>query len=343
LKIRREKRIMNKIRLGIVGPGIIWERTHKNILKEFGNNFEIAAFCARSEKSRNKVKEEFPEAPFYTDYRELVRQPFIDAVLVMTPIPMNPVVTKEALEAGKDVFVEKPMATNVSDAEELIKKEKESGKRIYILEQYVYRKFTDEMIKIIKSNRLGDVLMFDRTFHGHIGFDENDRLNYGNTDWRMNAQYPLGMLMDGGIHEIAMITKIFGEPLTVFAAGVKYREQSYGDYDYESIIFEYASKLIGTLCISYYLDGNRNYFIVRGTNGLAFYDEGSKVVVEGNDGTREEIEAYEADPYYEMWKDFVSCLENNSKPYYTSERALLDIRILEAINKSLKESVKVQI
>jgi predicted dehydrogenase len=334
---------MNKVRLGIVGPGIIWETVHKDILKKFENKFEITAFCARSEKSRNKVKEEYPEAPFYTDYRELVRQPFIDAVLIMTPIPMNPVVAKEALEAGKDVFVEKPMATNTRDAEELIKKEKESGKRIYILEQYVYRKFTDEMIKIIKSDRLGDVLMFDRIYHGHISFSENNKLNYGNTDWRINAQYPLGMLMDGGIHEIAMITKIFGKPISVFAAGAKYREQSYGDYDYESIIFEYASKLIGTFCSSYYLNGNRNYFIVRGTDGLAFYDEGSKITVEENNGIAEEIEASEIDPYYEMWKDFVNCLENKSKPYYTSERALLDIQILEAINRSLKESIKVQI
>jgi predicted dehydrogenase len=343
LEIRGKEQIMNKVRLGIVGPGNIWERVHKGILKKFESKFEIAAFCARSEKSREKVKEEFPQAPFYTDYRELVRQPFIDAVLILTPIPMNPVVTKEALEAGKDVFVEKPMATNVRDAEELIKKEKESGKRIYILEQNIYRKFADEMIKIIESGRLGDVLMFDRIHHEYIGFNESDKLNYGNTEWRMNAQYPLGMLMDGGIHEIAVITKIFGEPLTVFAAGAKYREQSYGEYDYESIIFEFGDKLIGTLCISYYLNGNRNYFIARGTDGLAFYDEGSKVIVEENNGTREEIEAYEADPYYEMWKDFVSCLENNSKPYYTSERTLLDIRILEAINKSLKESIKVQI
>ncbi|MDD3628847.1 MAG: hypothetical protein PHN81_03610, partial [Actinomycetota bacterium] len=93
----------------------------------------------------------------------------------------------------------------------------------------------------------------------------------------------------------------------------------------------------------YYLNGNRNYFIVRGTDGLAFYDEGSKITVEENNGIAEEIEASEIDPYYEMWKDFVDCLENKSKPYYTSERALLDIQILEAINRSLKESIKVQI
>ena len=334
---------MNKIRLGIIGPGIIWERVHKQIIKKFENKFEIAAFCARSEKSRDKVKEEYPELPFYADYRELVREPFIDAILIMTPIPMNPVVAKEALEAGKDVFTEKPMATNVRDAGELIKKEKDSGKRIYILEQYVYRKFTDEMIKIINSGRLGDILMFDRAYHGYIGFKENDKLNYGNTDWRINAEYPLGMLMDGGIHEIAMLTKIFGEPFSVFAAGVKYREQSYGDYDYESMIFEYGNNLIGTFCNSYYLNGNRNFLIIRGTKGLAFYDEDSKIIVEENNGRTDVVEMKDIDPYYKMWEDFVDCLEKNSRPYYTSEKALYDLKILEAVNKSLKESVKVKI
>jgi predicted dehydrogenase len=334
---------MDRIRMGIIGPGIIWERVHKNILKKFEKNFEIAAFCARSEKSRNKVKKEYPDLPFYTDYKELVREPVIDAVLVMTPIPMNPVVAKEALNAGKDVFTEKPMATNVRDAEELIKKEKESGKKIYVLEQYVYRKFTDEMIKIINSGRLGDILMFERALHDYIGYREGDNLNYGNTDWRMNAQYPLGMLLDGGIHEISMLTKIFGKPITVFAAGARHREQSYGDYDYESMVFEYSNKLIGNFSNSYYLNGDRNYLVARGTKGLAFYDEDKKIVVEENNGEKDIIEIKETDPYYKMWEDFVDCLEKQSRPYYTSEVALYDLRILEAVNKSLKESVKARI
>ncbi len=334
---------MDKIRLGIIGPGLIWEKTHKPILKKFRDKFEIAAFCATSEKSRDKVKKEYPELPFYKDYKVLVREPFIDAVVIMTPILLNPVIAMEALGAGKDVFMEKPMATNVKDAKELIKKEKESGRRLFILEQFVYRKFTDELIKIINSGRLGEVLMFDMLYHAYTGFEGEDKLNFGNTEWRIRPQYPLGMLMDGGIHEFAMLSKIFGKPLTVFGAGAKHRKDGYGEYDYESMIFEYKNKLIGTVCTSYYLNGKRNYLITRGTKGLAFYDQDLRIIVESASDRKEEIKMESSDPHYLMWKDYVYCLENNLKPYYTSEKALNDIQILEAVDKSLKEGVKVSI
>jgi predicted dehydrogenase len=334
---------MNKIRLGIIGPGLIWEKAHKPALKKFSDKFEIAAFCATSEKSKNKINKEYPGMPFYKDYKLLVKESFIDAVIVMTPITMNSVVAIEALDAGKDVFLEKPMATNVKAGNELIKKEKETGKRVFVLEQNAYMGLTDEMIKIINSGRLGDVLMYDRLFHAYIGFKEGGTEDYGNTEWRIKPAFPLGMLMDGGIHEIAMLSKIFGKPLTVYAAGVKYR-QEYGSYDYESMIFEYKNNLIGTFSNSYFLDGNRNCFNVRGTEGLAFYEEDSKIVVEEKDSCRRNVIKIKVEnPYYKMWKIFVNCLETNSKPYYTTEVALNDLKILEAIEKSLKKGIKVPV
>ncbi|GAH92175.1 unnamed protein product, partial [marine sediment metagenome] len=61
----------------------------------------------------------------------MVKESFIDAVIVMTPIPMNPVVAIEALEAGKDVFLEKPMATNVKAGKELVKNKRNSIIELY--------------------------------------------------------------------------------------------------------------------------------------------------------------------------------------------------------------------
>lgn len=340
-KRMKEDNIMSKIRLGVIGPGIIWERAHKPALKKFRDKFEIAAFCATSEKSKSKIIKEYPGIPFYKDYKVLVKEPFIDAVIIMTPIPLNPIVAMEALDAGKDVFMEKPMATNVRDGKELVKREKETGKQVFILEQYVYRNFTDEMLKIINSGRLGNVLMFDRLIHGYIGFKEGAK-DYGNTEWRIRPAFPLGMLLDGGIHEIAVLSKIFSKPLTVYATGVKYR-QKYGDYDYESMIFEYKNNLIGTFCNSYFLDGNRNFLIIRGTKGLAFYDEDLKITIEENSGRKDIVKMKYENPYYAMWKVFINCLETNSKPYYTTEKALDDLRILEAVEKSLKEGIKIPV
>ena len=333
---------MNKIRLGIIGPGLIWERAHKPVLKKLEDKFEIAAFCATSEKSKNKINKEYPVMPFYKDYKALLREPFIDAAVILTPIPLNPVIAKAALDAGKDVFMEKPMATNVKEAMELVKTEKETGKRVFILEQHVYKSYTDVMLEIINSGRLGDVLVFEKIVHEYIGYKEGAE-GYGNTEWRINPKFPLGMLLDGGIHEIAELSKIFGKPRTVYAAGIKYRQDGYGDYDYQSMVFGYKNNSIGVFSNSYYLDGERNYFIIRGTKGLAFFEYGPEIKVEENSGRKDIIKLKDEDPTYNMWKDFSNCLESNSKPYYTAGKALDDLQILEAIKKSIENGARLKI
>ncbi len=333
---------MNKIRLGIIGPGLIWELAHKLALQKFEDKFEIAAFCATSEKSKNKINKEYPVMPFYKDYKALLREPFIDAVVILTPIPLNPVIASAALSAGKDVFMEKPMATNVKEAKELVKREKETGKQIFILEQFVYKSYTDEILKILNSGRLGDILVFEKAVHEYIGHKEGKE-DYGNTEWRINPKYPLGMLFDGGIHEIATLSKIIGRPLSVYAAGSKYRQDGYGDYDYESMVFEYENNLMGVFSNSYYLDGQRNYFIIRGTKGLLFYEEGLEITVEENNGRKDIIKLKDENPTYNMWKDFVNCLETNSKPYYTTSKALNDLQILEAIKRSIENGARLKI
>jgi UDP-N-acetylglucosamine 3-dehydrogenase len=333
---------MNKIRIGVIGVGIIWRRVHKPSLTRLSSMFEISAFCATSEKSKNSIKAEYPDIPFYKDYRELVKEPAIDAVIIMTPIPLNQTIAMAALSAGKDVFTEKPMATNIKDAKELIKKEKDTGRRVIVLEQFAYNTFSDEMVKIVDSGRLGEILMFDRLFHGYIGINKNVTDDYGNTLWRINPEYPLGMLLDGGIHEIAMLSKIFGKPLSVFAEGVNYRKD-YGDYDYQSIIMKYQRNLIGTFGISFFLGGSTNYFIVRGTKGLAFHEDDSKIIIEENSGKKETIAIKEEDPYFRMWDVLSRCIEKNVKPYYTTEKALDDLQILEAVKKSLKDGIKVSV
>ena len=330
---------MSKIRLGIIGPGIIWHRAHKPSLERLRNKFEISAFCATSEKSRKRVNKEHPGIPFYKDYRLLLKEPSIDAVVILTPLLLNPVIAMETLNAGKYVIMEKPMAINVKDGKELIKKEKQTGKHIFILEQFAYTTFTDKMKKIIGSGRLGEILMFDRLVHEYIGINKKIKEDYGNTKWRIDPKYPMGMLLDAGIHEIAMLSKFFGKPLSVFAAGVKYR-QKYGDYDYHSIIFKYKGNLLGTLSISYFLRGNRNYFIVRGAKGLAFYKEGLKITIEENNGGKETVNIKDEDPHYRMWSIFSRCIERGTKPYYTTEKALDDLKILEAAKKSLKDGIK---
>ena len=90
---------MDPIRLGIVGPGLIWENAHRPVLDAMVDRIVPVAFSATRDASRQKVARDYPHARYYSDYRELVAQPDLDAVLVMTPIALNYPVGMAALEA----------------------------------------------------------------------------------------------------------------------------------------------------------------------------------------------------------------------------------------------------
>ena len=88
-RIAQEERDVNKIRIGVVGPGLIWKRAHKPALDLVGERAIVTAFSASSEKTRREVEQAYPGVPFYADYHDLVASPEVDWVLVLTPIALN--------------------------------------------------------------------------------------------------------------------------------------------------------------------------------------------------------------------------------------------------------------
>ena len=78
-----------KLRLGVVGLGLIWQDIHMPILMDMKEEFEIKAFCVHNEKKVPLWQERLPGAAAYTDYHQMVRDDSIDAVVVTTPLEMN--------------------------------------------------------------------------------------------------------------------------------------------------------------------------------------------------------------------------------------------------------------
>ena len=119
---------MRKLRVGIVGCGGIANGKHLPAMKKNGN-FEIVAFCDLIEERARKAKEEYgtPDARVYTDYKELLKED-VEAVYVLTPNSVHAPVSIAALEAGKHVMCEKPMAKTYAEAKAMVEAAKKSGK-----------------------------------------------------------------------------------------------------------------------------------------------------------------------------------------------------------------------
>lgn len=324
---------MNPVRLGVIGLGLIWLRTHKPTLEGVKEAFQPVAFCDLSEARRAAVAAEFPGAQVVSDYQSLLDLPEVETVLVLTPIALNAPTALAALKAGKNVIMEKPIARSVAEGQDLIAAARQAGKRLFVTEQLAYRKAEDNLAEIIASGEIGRLILWERVMHLEADTAAGP-MRYESTPWRKEANFPLGTLFDGGIHLIAALAKLFGPPEKVTATGQRLRPE-YGEYDQVSMMFQYANGLTGVLSHSSYLPALQNHFYIYGSEGVIRVER-DHLVVEKRDQPARVVELPAENAYLTMWQAMARAYAENSEPYYTAEKALRDVMTLEMVDQSIK-------
>ena len=123
----------DKVRVGIIGCGGIANGKHMPALKKVPN-VEMVAFCDIIVERAEKAKKDFgtPDAKVYEDYKQLLEDKSIDVVHVLTPNRCHSFITVDALDAGKHVMCEKPMAINSVEAQKMLDAAKRRGKKLTI-------------------------------------------------------------------------------------------------------------------------------------------------------------------------------------------------------------------
>ena len=128
------------LKVGIIGCGGIANGKHMPALSKL-SNVEMVAFCDTIEERAVKASKDFgtENAKVYTDYRKLLEDKTIDVVHICTPNKSHADITVDALEAGKHVMCEKPMAKTAADARRMLDAAKRTGKKLSIGYQNRYR------------------------------------------------------------------------------------------------------------------------------------------------------------------------------------------------------------
>ncbi len=146
------------VRIGIIGCGGIANGKHMPALKKL-KNVEMVAFCDIIEKKAEAAKEKYgtPDAYVCSDYRELLEDKTIDVVHVLTPNRSHSFITVDALEAGKHVMCEKPMAINSIEAKKMLDAAARTGKKLSIGYQSRHRSDSIYLKDEVNAGTLGDI------------------------------------------------------------------------------------------------------------------------------------------------------------------------------------------
>ena len=150
---------MKKLKIGIIGCGGIANQKHLPALKGQSDLCEIVAFCDIIEERAKKAAKEYgtEDAKVYTDYNELLKNPDVDVVHVLTPNVAHCPITVAAFEAGKHVMCEKPMAHNSESARKMVEAWKKSGKKFTVGYQNRFRPDVQNLYKACRAGDLGDI------------------------------------------------------------------------------------------------------------------------------------------------------------------------------------------
>ena len=146
------------IKIGIIGCGGIANGKHMPSLKKV-KNVEMVAFCDIIPQRAEKAAKDYgtPDAKVYTDYRELLKDESISVVHVCTPNRSHSFITVDALEAGKHVMCEKPMAINSAEAKKMLDAAKRTGKKLTIGYQSRFRDDSVYLKKETEDGTFGDI------------------------------------------------------------------------------------------------------------------------------------------------------------------------------------------
>ena len=183
------------LRVGVVGTSRFTQQFHLDNLRNHPS-VQITAICGRNRQRAEKVADRYGITHVFTDYRELVRSPDVDAVVIVTPNYLHYPIANAVLEVGKHIFCEKPLAMNLREAQEMYEKAQSSG--VIHMVNFTFRGVPAG----IRMKELIDEGYIGKLYHLQVSFMSPNRRG-GMMEWRRDRKEAgTGALGDLGSHII---------------------------------------------------------------------------------------------------------------------------------------------
>lgn len=243
------------INTAIIGFGLSGRVFHAPFL-HCHSGFNIVKIV---ERNNSYSKDIYPYVDVVKDYQEVIHDTNIDLIIVCTPNVYHYQLTKEALNAGKHVVVEKPFATTSKEADELIEIAEKVNRQIFVYHNRIWDGDFLTIEKLVMDNTLGNINYYESHFDRYVPEIKNKR------SWK-NTKIPAnGVLFDLGSHLIHQAITLFGLPQTINAIISTNREESNVD-DYFVLTMQYPT-LTAVLKSDMLVKDNELRFVVKGDKG----------------------------------------------------------------------------
>lgn len=324
------------LRLGIIGAGLCVTELHWPVIHRYPEKIRVVAIASRSAESAGDLAS-LTGAVVHRDYKALLSDDSVDAVLIAVPIELNGRVLLDAIRSGKHVIAEKPIASTLELGQEIVAEASKRSSRqvILIAENFRYREDVRIAKRILRDGEIGEVFAFQT----HATFDlwAERRRPYLARHWRRAPSYAGGFVLDGGIHPIAALRDLLGE-ITEIYAQVLDRHSAIEGPDCLFMQLKVANGAVGQHFACYaakHAQDTSFDFTAYGTGGTLNLTAGRIRWSSDSAGTRfTERTSREDRGYEQQWVNFWAAIENGEPVLSTPERAFGDLVVIHAALRS---------
>jgi predicted dehydrogenase len=329
---------MGNLKIGVIGCGYWGPKLARNFHEL--PNADLAWVSDLQQDRLDHMTALYPETRATRDHRDILNSD-VDGVVIATPVSTHRRLALEALRAGKHVLVEKPLAADVAEAEEIVEEGVRQGRKVMVGHTFEYNPAVHAVKEIIDSGILGDIYYINGT-----------RVNLGLFHPDINVVWDLAP------HDVSILRYVLGlDPDEASARGGIYVQKRKRIHDVAYLSFFFPNGVLADVRVSW-LDPCkiRSYTVVGSEKMLVYddiepvdkvmvYDKG--VQVPPHSDTVEEFEiSYrtgEAEAYPFTWQEplrlecqhFVDCIREDKEPRSNGEVGLKVVKVLAAAQRSL--------
>ena len=321
--------------VAVIGSGY-WGR---NLVRNFHQLGVLHTVCDESPLVEAEVLGKYPTVIFRRNYAEVLTDPAVDAIVLATPASMHYEMARQALEAGKDLCIEKPLALRAEEGQQLVELATQARRILMVGHILQYHPAVRKLKELIAVGTLG-----------RINYVYSNRLNMGKIRTEEN------ILWSFAPHDISVVLGLLGEdPVSVTCEGGHYLSSSVADVTMSQMSF--ASGVRAHIFVSWLHPFKEQRLVVVGSEKMAVFDDtaADKLVlyshrVEWKDRVPNAVKAEaepvaieSTEPLRAECQHFLDCLTSRRAPLTDGREGVRVLRVLSACQQALESGRAVEV
>lgn len=330
---------MNKsINIGIIGAGK-FSHQHVRACNQIGQCNLVAA--CRTDKRELALYTAKYGIEGYEDYRDLLKERAIDAVLIATPHHLHTQIAIDAARAGKHILLEKPFAPTLAECLQINEEAKAAGVVLMLGHTTQFTTSFQLTKALLEKEEFGPLIQA-------VAFTSTFWMGPDRKEWHLHHEFGGGYLLTLGVHQIDAMLSLVNSPIQSVRCTIGSRFHNFETDDYGTLMINFLNGVVATIIYTGYAQGvskvESEFYCQHGMIKMNVRE--GVFIVENNEWelvSDSKADNWIGDALVREWQEFIAAIIEQRRPLTDGDQAIRSMEVIDAAFKSSKENREIWI